>query len=213
MSRKLIHPALAAAVLLVLAGCSSSGGNSTPAATTNSATAGSGASGSASAVAPESAAVGVGSGGGPAGSIPVIVEQKDLPALDVSGKLPSGDTVTVGIRSLAVDPNGKTMTLRVVLTPKLSSKTPDAQVRVYDLFAGTTVNFSPYLLDRRNLKRYDVIRSAAFQPMSSGLTPGAVNGNSIETWAVYAAPQDPVSSLEVDVRDNWAPFTNVPVTR
>ena len=206
--------AFAAVALLAVTGCSSSDADPTASASgTPTSAAPAAPAGAAPAASGTVAAPSVGTGSAAAGSIPVIIEQIDLPAVDVTGKLNSGDTVTAGIRSLTVDPNGKTMTLRLVFTPRLGSKQPTDKVRLYDLFVGTSLNFAPYLLDRTNLKRYDMIRSEGAQPMASDLSTGGVNGGSFEAWAVYAAPQDPVTSLEVSVRDNWAPFTNVPVSR
>lgn len=195
MSRRRIQAAAAVTVaVLAVAGCTSSDGD------------GDGG---------RPAKVGEGVRSGPAGSIPVIAEQKDLPTVDVAGSFTPGDSLTIGIRSLKVDPNGRTMTLRLVFTPKLASKSDaNAKVRLYDLFVGGGGgNFDPSLLDRANLKKYNVIRSVGAQPLASDLNTGGPNNNSFEAWAVYAAPQDPVSTLEVSVKDLWPVFTDVPVTR
>jgi hypothetical protein len=141
-----------------------------------------------------------------AGSIPVIAEQKNLAVPNHSG-----DTMTVGVRSLTIDPNGTTMTLRLVFTPQFASK-PGQTVTLGDLAPGTYV--LPSLLDRIHLERYDVIGAADGRGfLESPVGTGASNGVPFEAWFVFAAPRDPVSTLEVSVLDAWPPFPNVPVQR
>jgi hypothetical protein len=143
-----------------------------------------------------------------AASIPVIAEQKDLP---VSHQEP-GDKVTVGLRSLKVDPNGRTMTLRLVFTPHFASKGPAETVTLSDLNGAFYV--LPTLLDRVNLKRYSVLSGGSSGGWyESGSFTGAPNGHPFEAWFGFAAPRDPVSTLEVSVLDEWRPFTDVPVQR
>lgn len=202
MNRSVRAAGLVTATVLVASGCSpSDGGPSAPATTTTAVTA------AAPAARPSS-----GVRSGPPRSIPVIAEQEDLQTTSTTGKQIPGDTVTIGIRSLTVDPNGKTMTLRLVITPKIGSEPATASVSLYDLFVGGTGLFGPFLLDRTNLKRYDVLRTAGYQPMVSELATGAPNGTPFEAWAVFAAPQDQVDTLDVSVKDLWPPFANVPVT-
>jgi hypothetical protein len=197
--REQIGAVLTLLVVLTVAGCSSSGGDKPKA----------GASSQAATPTTGSPAGPTGSAGpvGPtASSVPVIAVQRNLPVPNQNG-----DTMTVGVRSLTVDPNGTTMTLRLVFTPQFSSK-PDQDVTLGDLAPGTYVR--PDLLDRAHLKRYDVIAANdknGFLESASGT--GAPNGQSFEAWFVYAAPQDQVSSLEVSVLDSWPPFPSVPVQR
>ena len=142
-----------------------------------------------------------------AGSVPVIAELKGLAIPDAPG-----DAMTVGVKSLRLDANGKTITLRLVFTPAFSSVDPGAVVRLADITPGRQV--LPVLLDRAHLKRYRVLgRDDRTGWLSTDGSAGAVDGRSFEAWFVFAAPQDPVSVVEVSVIDAWPPFTDVPVQR
>jgi hypothetical protein len=181
--------------LVALAGCSSSSNGKASPAPSHSASTG-----------PSSVTTPVASAGTSSPAGPVIAEQKNLAVPNQTG-----DSMTVGVRSLTVDPGGKTMTLRLEFTPQFTSK-PDQDVTLGDLLPGTYVR--PALLDRVHLKRYDVIAATdqnGFLESPSGT--GAPNGTPFEAWFVYAAPQDQVSSLELSVLDSWPPFTGIPVQR
>jgi hypothetical protein len=203
MSWRIICTAFAATALLGLAGCSSSSGKATAPASATAATTGTNSTGSAAAPAP-SGNVSVEAA---AGSIPVIAEQKGLPVRIDTGSFTSEDSVTVGVNSLKVDPNGTTMTLRLVFTPSIRSTTDPA--KTMSLFA--TSGSYPVLLDRTHLKRYRVINYGNYGSDSSDTK--ATDGKSFEAWFGFAAPQDSVSALELSVNASWPAFLNVPVQR
>ena len=153
------------------------------------------------------AATGTVSIGAAPGSLPVIAEQKDLPVRTDAGGFTAEDSVTVGVSSLKLDPNGTTMTLRLVFTPSIHSTTDPT--KAMSLFS--TDGSYPVLLDRTHLKRYRVIGSGNYG--SSALDTKATSGKSFEAWFGFAAPQDSVSSLELTVNSSWPSFLNVPVQR
>jgi hypothetical protein len=140
-------------------------------------------------------------------SRPVIAEQKSL---TVPGR--PQDKVDVGLEQIKVDPGGRTMTLRLVFTPHFTTKGPQETVTQYDLHPGWFM--LPTLLDREHLKEYSVLSgSGAIRWYESASGTGAQNGHPFESWFSFAAPQDPVTSLEVSVLDSWPPFTDVAVQR
>jgi hypothetical protein len=191
--------AAALAVSLVLAGCSSSDDDPPKPSTTSAGSPT--ANGGGGTAAPTAA------GSAPASPVgPIVAEQKNLPMPNRTG-----DTMSVAVRSLSVDPNGTTMTLRLVFTPQFASK-PDVNITLADLAPGSYLR--PSLLDRVHLKRYDVIAAADRNGfLESDAGTGAPNGVPFEAWFVYAAPQDQISTLEVSVLDSWPPFVDVPVRR
>jgi hypothetical protein len=195
---------------LTLASCSASSSGSTSRATTSTSTSTSTSASTSTGTGAKAAPAASGSvtvGAAP-GSIPVIAEQKGLPVrIDTSSGFTTADSVTVGVSSLKLDPNGKTMTLRLVFTPSITSTTNPANTM--SLFA--TGGSYPILLDRTHLKRYRVIGVGNYASDSS--TTRAGNGRSMEAWFGFAAPQDDVSSLELTVNSSWPSFLNVPVEK
>lgn len=137
------------------------------------------------------------------GSVPVIAEQSDL-LVDDDGE----DTVTVGLSSLTVSADGKTMVLWLVFTPHFGSRESDDMVTLYDLDQPSF--FLPVLTDRRNLKRYNVIRQDG-NWWTSDTNEGATNGRSFRAWFVFAAPQDDISTLDIKMTDEWPSFLDVPI--
>lgn len=121
------------------------------------------------------------------------------------------NTVEVGVVSLEVE--GKVATLRMVYTPHFASAADDESVSVYDIYENT--GFFPYLLDLANLKRYDIVRTANFAELlaSDSVSTSVVNNRPMAVYAVYAAPQDGVSKIDVHVADWWPAFKDVPVKR
>ena len=60
----------------------------------------------------------------------------------------------------------------------------------------------PVLLDRANLKRYSVIEGEGPQDWLANDDAKTSKGKPLEYWAVYAAPEDPVTSMTFTI-DEW----------
>ena len=120
------------------------------------------------------------------------------------------DTVDFGLQSLTVE--GSIATLRLVVTPRFKSESADETISLNDIYgSGKYLGF--YLLDRKNLKRYNVVRSGPTEFASDGLDTKTVNGTPMAAYAVFAAPQDEVPTIDVFMADYWPEFKNVPVKR
>lgn len=118
----------------------------------------------------------------------------------VVATLPDGrGTVDVAVRSLVLDPNGTTMTLRVDFTPHLTD--PEGAVSL------SAINnywfIFPELLDREHLKRYSVIRGEGTQDWLTNKDAKTEDGEPLGSWFVYAAPEDDVDSFTLTM-DGWA---------
>ncbi len=150
---------------------------------------------------------GAGAAGAATSTPTVTVEQKNLA---VRGR--PADKVDVGLESLKIDPGGRTMTLRLVFTPHFTTKGPQDTVTLSDLDDPNYV--LPTILDREHLKAYSVLSgSGNVRWYESPSGTGAQNGHPFEAWFGFAAPQDPVTALEVSVLDSWPPFTQVAIQR
>ena len=119
------------------------------------------------------------------------------------------DTVEVGVVSLVV--TGKVATLNLVMTPRFKSVPADRAVSIYDIYENNV--FGPYLLDLANLKRYDVVRSGPKEFASDSVHTETVNGTPMSAYAVFAAPQDGATAVDVHIADWWPAFKAVPVQR
>jgi hypothetical protein len=115
--------------------------------------------------------------------------------------------VTLGVHSLAVE--GEVMVLRLVVTPQFASESNDASLSFTAL--GDSL-FRPRLVDGANLKEYEPIGGGV--PWVSDETEvEAINGSPMLAWAYFAAPEDPIETIDVRVSDGWPAFTDVPITR
>lgn len=119
------------------------------------------------------------------------------------------DTVDFGLQSLTVE--GNIATLRLVVTTNFKSKSADETVSLFDIYRPSVLPF--YLLDRKNLKRYDIVRNGPKLFASDSGDTKTVNGTPMAVYAVFAAPQDEIATIDVFVADYWPEFKNVPVTR
>lgn len=123
------------------------------------------------------------------------------------------DKVTIGVQSLTV--KDKTMVLRLVLTPDFRSVSDNEPVELGDAvrvgaqFFGVALR----LLDRRNLKEYSVVHNGDKWWASDAGDVSSVNGEPMHAFAVFAAPEDDVDSIDVRVDEQWPEFTDVPITR
>ena len=120
------------------------------------------------------------------------------------------NTVEVGIVSLVV--TGKVATLRMVFTPRFASVAAGTTVDLYDIYEQEV--FGAYLLDLPHLKRYDIVRSNSNELFASDTTTSeSVNGSPMAVYAVFAAPEDGATAVDVHIADWWPAFKAVPVKR
>jgi len=119
------------------------------------------------------------------------------------------DTVEFGLQSLTVE--GSIATLRLVVTPRFKSESADETISLFDVYTPSVLPF--YLLDRKNLKRYDIVRNGPKLFASDSGSTETVNGTPMAAYAVFAAPQDEAPTIDVFMADYWPEFKNVPVKR
>jgi len=119
------------------------------------------------------------------------------------------DEVTVGLQSLRV--TGEVTEARFVVTPNFSSVSDDEAISLYDILERTS--FRPTLLDPENLKEYSIITDGPSHWGSDSVDTQAVNGEPMLVFAMFAAPQDDIDTVEVSFRNVWPPFTDVPIER
>lgn len=120
------------------------------------------------------------------------------------------DTVTVGVQSLVV--TGEIMTLTLVYTPSFGSREPDERIGFYDVLSPDTAQ-RPMLLDRESFKEYSVIKDGGESWTTDLFDLEVTNGEPVVFWAVYAAPQDDVDTMDIRVSSAWPEFTGVPIAR
>ena len=119
------------------------------------------------------------------------------------------DTVEVGLVSLTV--SGKIATLQLVLTPRFKSEPAGETIDIFDIYEGSS--FNPYLLDVGNLKRYDVVRGGGSRFASDSVESKTVNGTPMSAFAVFAAPEDAITTVDVHASDWWPAFKAVAFQR
>ena len=109
-------------------------------------------------------------------------------------------TVEVAVRSLDLDDNGTTMTLRVDFTPHLAE--PDTDAMTLSAINGYFF-IHPELLDREHLKRYSVIVGEdGLQDWLTNKDATTANDETLSSWFVYAAPEDDVDAFTLTM-DGW----------
>lgn len=138
---------------------------------------------------------------------PVLVEQTVVP----DPNSPE-DSATVGVQSLTVE--GPTMVLRLVVTPDFASESDSQAI---DLGEAVNVGVEFFgvqlrLLDRENLKEYSVIHDGPKWWASPGEV-SSTNGQPMYAFAVFAAPEDDIQTVDVVVDPSWPQFIDVPITR
>ena len=122
------------------------------------------------------------------------------------------DTATVGVRSLRVE--GDVMVLELAVTPDFASVSDSETLSLYDIWRGVAGSFQPTLLDRENLKRYQVVQGGpGLSFASDNVYTRTVNGQPMRAYAVFAAPEDDIEAIDVVLADAWPAFTDVPVER
>lgn len=108
-------------------------------------------------------------------------------------------TVDVAVRSLVLDDNGTTMTLRVDFTPHLAKPEDGMTLSMINNY----FFIFPELLDREHLKRYSVITGEGSQDWLTNKDARTENDETLSSWFVYAAPEDDVEAFTLTM-DGWA---------
>jgi hypothetical protein len=114
--------------------------------------------------------------------------------------------VRVGVVRVIV--TGKLLELRLVLTPQYDDA--GAPVTVFDMMG---ITHYPSLLDRENLKQYDVVRDEKGQVLESSTRAEGLRGATVGYQSFFPAPEDNVTKLDVTFPNGWATLNDVPVVR
>lgn len=119
---------------------------------------------------------------------------------------------SIGVDLFPLETEGKVQTLNVLLTPDFPELGENEVISIYEMLGETS--FSPQLIDKTNLKTYSVIASRQNQSITWStevVDTKTTNGETVAVWAVYAAPEDDVESLDVMLHDGWPVFEDIPV--
>jgi hypothetical protein len=152
---------------------------------------------------------GAGAGDQPAGTAGVDFPDPEAVVADATFTVPGteSDEVRFGIESIVV--SGRTMELRLVMTPEFDDGGGAASV--YDAL-GENVNIT--LIDRENLKEYRVLEADGggrwFR--TDPVYTEALPGQSVGYQVFFAAPEDEISTIDVRLTESWPVFEDVPLT-
>jgi hypothetical protein len=143
-----------------------------------------------------------------------VEDREAEPIVEQTVALPGSpdDKAAVGVQSLTVE--GKTMVLRLVVTPDFASVSDSDTVSLGDAMdvGAQFFGVSLRLLDRENLKEYSVIHGNT-DWWASAAQISARNGEPMYAFAVFAAPEDDIDTVDVRLNEQWPEFTDVPITR
>lgn len=117
------------------------------------------------------------------------------------------DKTTIGVQSLTVE--GKTMILRLVVTPEFASVSKSDEIRLDKAFDN---EYRPRLIDREHLKVYSVI-SEAGTDFAAPYSRETVNFTPTQAWFAFAAPEDEIETIDLRVHPDWPEFLDIPITR
>ncbi len=145
------------------------------------------------------------------------VAERDEEALveqTVSNPDAPDDQATIGVVSLTVE--DQPMVLRLVVTPDFASVSDAEEIALGDVWDLGAIRFGVdlRLIDRENLKEYSVIADTSgvrWSSTGSGVT--TTNGEPMHAFAVFAAPEDDISTVDVVLKESWPEFTDVPISR
>lgn len=117
----------------------------------------------------------------------------------------------VKIAVTALQVQDRVMRLELAVTPQRATLSATERQSVFDL----RLYFdNPALVDRGNLKRYDVLSAGPGKSYESDpVETKTVNGRAMRVYYYYAAPQDDIDKIDVVVSDSYPAFTDVPISR
>lgn len=114
--------------------------------------------------------------------------------------------VTVGILSL--ERKDQVLMLKVAVTPEFGDKSAGETITFVEAL-GPDSSWRPSLLDLKNLKKYDILRSGGGALRYE--EGKAVSGQPIYGWVAFAPPPAGVKNVDLTMTE-WMPrFTNVPI--
>ena len=145
----------------------------------------------------------------PAGTVGVDFPDPEKVVADATFTVPGteSDKVRFGIESIVV--SDRTMELRLVMTPEFDDGGSAASV--YDALGQ---NVSVALIDRENLKEYQVLQADGggrwfrTDPIYAKALPGV----SVGYQMFFAAPEDEITTIDVRLAESWPVFEDVPLT-
>lgn len=123
------------------------------------------------------------------------------------------EQATVGVQSLTVE--GDAMVLRLVVTPDFAAASDSEKISLGDVWGESALRFGVTLrlLDRDNLKEHSVVTDTSGERWASSADVSSSNGKPMHAFAVFAAPEDDIDSVDVRLQENRPEFTDVPITR
>lgn len=113
--------------------------------------------------------------------------------------------LTVGV--LPLQRKGKLMTLVLRMTPT-AEPGGRATISLFDLLGQHS--FRPTLLDNTHLKLYNVVTASGYL-QSDDVGTQTTSGQPLYAYAVFAAPQDAITAIDVKAADSIPRFTDVPI--
>lgn len=118
------------------------------------------------------------------------------------------NTVEVAVTGLEVQ--DRVMRLELAVTPDLATVSDSREIVLFEL--RDFFRF-PWLVDRTNLKRYDILSGSGMRYASDELETRTVNRRAMRVYYYFAAPEDDVDVFDVVLNDTYPAFTEVPVSR
>jgi hypothetical protein len=117
------------------------------------------------------------------------------------------NTVDVGVVSLVA--KGRSVELRVVMTPHLTGGAADGAVNVFEMF-GNSVH--PQLVDVDALTSYELLATAGKQLETDVVDARTQDGEPLLYQAWFPRPQGDPAAVDVWLHGSWPVFEDVPVT-
>jgi len=119
------------------------------------------------------------------------------------------DFVDVAVTALRVE--GRVMLLELAITPRRASVPDRDRQSLIDLWGYV---YTPELIDRATLQRYEMLLSEADEYYASDpVDTYTVNRRPMRAYYYFAAPRDKPDVLDVVLSSRYPPLTDVPVSR
>lgn len=193
-----------------VAGCSGGSDTAGKSATTSpsSSTASASSTSSASSSTSASSSVNPSANGASAAGVAETDVSKAAATTSVAFKDPySSGKVKVAV--LPLQRRGKLMILTVAFTPTIAAGSERSTASVFSVLSQHL--FTPSLIDATNLKKYSVVKSGGVTLQTGETNVSAASGQPMYAWAAFAAPQDNVSALDVQISDAIPRFNSIPI--
>ncbi len=119
---------------------------------------------------------------------------------------------TLKIDVLALRRSGKIVTLALAMTPTYTASAKagtGSQTLTKQLGYG---EWRPYAIDTKNLTQHDVAKTGEGSLSSAANRLELVSGQPVYAYAVFAAPPDDVTAMDLVILDEAPAFRNVPLS-